>query len=195
MKKLILIAAPPASGKNFVSDTISKKLNHVAYFDKDDLHPLVNRLFDITGNERNMDGAFHDEYIRDVEYETLFILCETALKYEDVVIANAPFGYQIKNYEILKAKRKELNEKGVKLCMVWVLSNPTLCKTHMQERDAVRDRKKLENWEEYVKNINFNPPSSLIENEAIDELMVVDNTSTDAFNNTINQVVSRIKES
>lgn len=193
MKKLILVAAPPASGKNVVSDAISKALGHVAYFDKDDFVFFINRIFDITGNERDMDGEFHSKNILDVSYDTLFRLCETALKYEDYVIANAPFGYQIKNDQILKEKRKELNRIDVKLCMVWVRTTPDTCKKNMQKRSAIRDVKKLERWDEYVKTIDFNPPYKLIENCAIDELMVFDNTSKEAFDRSLKEVVDLIK--
>jgi len=37
MKKMILVAAPPACGKNYVSELISKEIGQISYFDKDDL--------------------------------------------------------------------------------------------------------------------------------------------------------------
>ena len=113
---------------------------------------------------------------------------------KDVVIANAPFGYQIKNDKILKEKRKELNAVGVKLFMIWIQSNPEICKKYMEKRNAERDVKKLEKWDEYVKTIDFNPPYKLIANGAIDELMVFDNTSKEAFDMSLKEIVSLIKE-
>ena len=49
MKKMILVAAPPACGKTYVSELIASTLGHIAYFDKDDLAPLLRAAFAVSG--------------------------------------------------------------------------------------------------------------------------------------------------
>jgi tRNA A37 N6-isopentenylltransferase MiaA len=44
-KKLILVSAPPASGKTYVSMKLAENLKHVVYLDKDTLVPLIERRF------------------------------------------------------------------------------------------------------------------------------------------------------
>lgn len=46
-KKLIIVSAPPASGKTYVSKMLAKNLKHVVYLDKDDLVPLSNVAFKV----------------------------------------------------------------------------------------------------------------------------------------------------
>ena len=57
-KKLILVAAPPACGKNYVSERIAEECEHIVYLDKDDLCDLVGCAFDMCGKEHNMDSKF-----------------------------------------------------------------------------------------------------------------------------------------
>ena len=59
MKKMILVAAPPACGKNYVSDLICKAIGQIAYFDKDDLGVLLRRSFTLCGESIDMDGKFY----------------------------------------------------------------------------------------------------------------------------------------
>ena len=63
-KKLILVAAPPACGKNYVSERIAEECGHIVYLDKDDLCDLVSCAFDLCGKEHNMDSKFYSENIR-----------------------------------------------------------------------------------------------------------------------------------
>ena len=100
-KKLILVAAPPACGKTFVSEKIAEACSHIAYFDKDDLCDLVGCAFDLCGRERNMDSEFYSQNIRPFEYGSLMRLALSAVRFEDVVLVNAPFGKEVRDVEYM----------------------------------------------------------------------------------------------
>ena len=80
MKQLILVAAPPAHGKDFVAKRICERVHGTAYLDKDALAPLLHRAFALAGERVNMDGAFYRDNLRDAEYETLVSLALSALE-------------------------------------------------------------------------------------------------------------------
>ena len=71
MKKLILIAAPPASGKTFVAQRLAASLPHVVYLDKDDLGDLIRASFAASGEVVDMDGTFYIDNLREAEYSTI----------------------------------------------------------------------------------------------------------------------------
>ena len=100
-KKLVLVAAPPACGKTYVSELLAKSLKTCAYFDKDDLTPLLRRVFALQGKEVDMDGEFYLQSLRDVEYETITKLALSALRFENTVILNAPFGKEVRDYKYI----------------------------------------------------------------------------------------------
>ena len=64
VKKIILVAAPPACGKNYASELICKALGNISYFDKDDLGTLLRRSFALCREELNMDGDFYLQNLR-----------------------------------------------------------------------------------------------------------------------------------
>ena len=89
-KKLILVAAPPACGKDYVSDLICESIGHVAYLNKDDLAPLLRRAAVLCNEAMDMDGDFYKENLRASEYETLMQLAFSALCYEEFVLLGNP---------------------------------------------------------------------------------------------------------
>ena len=90
-KTLLLVAAPPACGKNHVSEMICRAKEGVTYLDKDDLSPLLRRAFAVADRAVDMDGAFYLEHLRPYEYETLLQIAFSALRFSDTVLINAPF--------------------------------------------------------------------------------------------------------
>ncbi|MCQ2424656.1 MAG: ATP-binding protein [Lachnospiraceae bacterium] len=193
-KKLILVAAPPASGKNAVTAKIAEGLGHAAVFDKDDLCPLVSRVFDATGNERDMDGAFYREHIRDAEYGTLFRLALSALTFEDCVIVNAPLGKEIRDTAFMTGLKADARERGAALYVVWLLSSPALCRERMAKRGAERDVKKLADFESYAKTVRYDPPLALAEANAVDRLILFGTASPEAFEKSLKNTLEILKE-
>ena len=193
-KKLILVAAPPASGKNAVTGRLALSLGHAAVFDKDDLCPLVSRVFDVTGNERDMDGAFYREYIRDAEYGTLFRLALSALAFEDYVIVNAPLGKEIRDTAFMSGLKEDARGRGAGLYVVWLLSSPALCRERMEKRGAERDVKKLADFDSYAKSVRYDPPFALAEGNAVDRLILFDTASPEAFEKSLKNTLEFMKE-
>ncbi len=174
-KKLILVGAPPACGKNFVSDLICKKLERVAYFDKDDLTDLRLCAFNVSGQTPNTDGEFYVKNIRPFEYSTLFNLAFSALKYENYVLVNAPFIQESKNEGYMADLKKRAEKLNAQLIFIWVTASEKVCFERMQKRNSDRDIGKLKNWQEYVKTVDYTVPNFLEEKGLVDKVIHFDN--------------------
>ena len=174
---MILVAAPPACGKNYVSDLICKAIGQIAYFDKDDLGVLLRRSFALCGESIDMDGKFYLQNLRFAEYETLFKLAFSALRYSDAVLINAPLLKEVQDAEYMSALKKKANEQGASLILVWVTASKAACYERMKARGSDRDTLKLASWEEYAQKTDYSVPRALETAGAVDTLFVFDNES------------------
>ena len=193
-KKLILVAAPPACGKTYVSMQLAKALKHIVYLDKDDLSNLVRAAFSIGNKPLDMDGNFYKENIRSAEYSTLLGIAFSALRFEDFVLVNAPFGSEVRNTEFIKSLKVKANENGADLLLIWVTAPLDICYERMKERNSDRDILKLKDWENYVKNINYEPPFELEKSGAVDKFMVYDTTNDKTQASSMNAALKMILE-
>ena len=175
MKRLILVAALPASGKNYVCEKLLAALGDACYLDKDDLVPLVSRGFSIAGEEPNMDASFYAEHLRGAEYETLFSLAFSALRFSCTVLVNAPLSSEVRNIDFMKQIKARAAALGAHLFLVWVQVSEETRYERMKQRNAPRDAKKLLNFAEYAKKTNAAPPLELAECAAVDGLILFDN--------------------
>ena len=198
MKQLILVAAPPACGKTYVSRLLCQNLDRVAYFDKDSLSPLVYAGFSIGAQEVDMDGAFYATYLREAEYQTIFLLAREALEFIDTALINAPFGYDLKHLDLLRTRLEPFRRSGVRVIMVWLQSSPELCHANMIERASARDTKKLDNWEHYIAGIRFEPPQHVLKENVVDEMYILDrrnhNSDEREVQSIVRKFISRGKE-
>ena len=173
-KKLILVASPPACGKTFVSELLAKELGHTVYLDKDDLCDLLRTAFILSGNDINMDGGFYAENLRPAEYSTILNIAFSALRFEDYVILNAPFGKEVRSTESMRALKKRANSMGADLILVWVSTPVEICYERMKKRNSDRDILKLQNFDEYVSKTDFSAPKELLADGAVDRLIIFD---------------------
>src|SRR5574344_963527 len=194
MKKLILVTSPPACGKTFVSMKIAEALNHVVYLDKDTLICLSKQIFKVANQPYNRSSDFYNEEIRDFEYDAIMALAMDALVYEDTVLINAPFTSEIRDNEYIKNLKAELSEKGAKLVVVWVKTDPEVCHQRMVERASDRDTWKLSHWHEYIKNVNFTIPTNLEDPKDPGTLLIFNNSSTEEFEQSIQEIKHQIEE-
>lgn len=194
MKKLILVAAPPACGKTYVAELIARSAGPMAYFDKDGLSSLVRAAFSVANEPLNMDGEFYKNNIRAAEYSTLFEMVFSALRFEERVVVNAPFGNEVRNVEFMRSLKEKAHQNGAKLVLIWVTAPLSVCYERMKSRNSDRDALKLENWEEYVKNINYTPPLDLKTAEAVDELLIFDNQNGQTAQRSLDEVLKTIGE-
>lgn len=160
-KRLIFVTSPPACGKTRLAKMFASELKHVVYLDKDTLIPLSKQIFAVAGEEYNRSSAFFEKEIRNYEYDVIMDLAFDALKYEELVMVNAPFTREIRNDEYIKALREKLAAIGAKLTVIWIVTDPEVCHKRMIDRNSDRDVWKLANWDKYLATLNFNIPENL----------------------------------
>jgi predicted kinase len=102
-KKIVFVAAPPASGKTYVCERLAEAMGRAVYLDKDDLSDLLRAAFRASGNEVDMDGEFYVNNLRASEYSTLLNIAFSVLRFEDTVIVGAPFGKEVRDTEYMRA--------------------------------------------------------------------------------------------
>lgn len=158
-KRMILVTSPPASGKTFVSQQLSKKLPHIVYLDKDALIPLSNRVFHVAGKEYNRSSDFFEENIRNYEYIAILNIGFEALEYADLVLINAPFTREIRDNQYITDLKAKLADKGADLVLIWVETDIEVTRQRMIERNSPRDTWKIANWEQYVAGRDYSTPS------------------------------------
>lgn len=194
-KKLILVSAPPASGKTYVSMKLAETLSHVTYLDKDSLVPLSNVAYKIAGIPVEREGKFFQENIRDVEYDVILEMAFTALSYEDIVLINAPFTRELHDVEYINGLRKKLEEQyNAHLVIVWVVCDIQTVKERMIARNSDRDVFKIKNFDSWVKTQDFNIPTYLkVENDPY-SLVIFDNSNDEVFAKSMKETVDLLEE-
>ena len=193
-KKLILVSAPPACGKTYVSERIANSVDHIVYLDKDDLSDLVRASFTVSEQDVDMDGEFYINNIRSAEYSTILNIAFSALRFEDTVLLNAPLGKEVRDTEFMKTVRNRAHKQGAELVLLWISVPVSVCFERMKQRNSDRDTEKLKNWESYIRKINFAPPYELEKENAVDRFMVfdaTDKTTTDlSLEKTLQMILS-----
>ena len=174
-KKLILVGAPPACGKNYVSDLICKSIKNVAYFDKDDLTDLRLCAFKVSGQEVDTDSEFYVKNIRSYEYSTLLNMAFSVLRYENMVLINAPFIQEVKDEKFMFELKKRAEKYGAELILIWVTASEKVCYERMKLRNSDRDKMKLSDWDNYVKTIDYSLPITLEEKGLVNKIIHFDN--------------------
>ncbi len=174
-KKLILVAAPPACGKTYVSEMIARSVDGTVYLDKDDLSDLIRAAFAVAGKPLDMDGEFYKSNLRSAEYSTILNIAFSTLRFEKLVLLNAPFGKEVRDPHTIKEFKRRANDMGAELVLIWISVPAQHCYERIKKRNSDRDTLKLQNWEDYVKNINYDPPYELEKEGAVDKFLVFDN--------------------
>ena len=85
-------------------------------------------------------------------------------------------------------RRQLLEKKGAELIVVWVQCDVEVCRQRMIARNSDRDTWKLENWDEYVKKLDFSVPTG------IKNIFLFDNSSDDKFKVSIKEAVKYFEE-
>ena len=195
MKKLILVTSPPASGKTYISKKLAQALRHVVYLDKDTLIKLSKQIFALAGEEYNRSSDFFNKNIRDYEYETIVALALEALSYDDIVLINAPFTKEIRDLNYIKRLKAALKDKNASLVVIWVETSIDVTHQRMIERNSDRDTWKLENWDKYISEINFEIPIALDDPCIKDDLLIFKNSSDEEFNDSLIKTIGILEES
>lgn len=157
-KHFILITSPPACGKTRLAKRLATELENSVYLDKDTLIPLSKQIFKVAGEPYNRSSEFFQKHIRDYEYDVIIDLGMEAIRYAETVIINAPFRKEVRDKGFIEGFKSRLSKVGAKLLVIWISATPELCKYRMLKRNSDRDKWKIEHWDEYIKDVNFNPP-------------------------------------
>jgi tRNA uridine 5-carbamoylmethylation protein Kti12 len=194
-KKLILVSAPPASGKTYVSMELAAHLRHVVYLDKDALVPLSNVVFQVANEPNDRNGVFFHKYLRDVEYQVILNMGLDALKYDDIVLINAPFAKEIRDPDYIAALRKELKETyDAHLAIVWVICSIETVHQRMIERNSPRDEYKLKDWEGFIKTQHFEVPTWLQVKDDPYSLILFNNNNDEEFAESMKKTIALLEE-
>jgi predicted kinase len=193
-KKLILVAAPPACGKTYVSELLAKALGHATYLDKDALAPLLRRAFSLCGQATDMDGDFYRENLRSYEYETILDIAFSALRFEEFVILNAPFSTEVRNIDFMRSLKEKAHTLDAELMLIWVSAPIDVCFERIKARNSDRDWLKIANWDEYIKKINYNAPTELEDKNAVDKFSIFDTSTDQTTKHALDEVLRMIKD-
>lgn len=193
-KKLILVTSPPACGKTHVSKELAKRLNPIVYLDKDTLITISKQIFVVANEPYNRSSDFFEEHIRDYEYECVVELALEALEYNDLVLINAPFTREIRDLEYMKNLKELLAKKGASLVVIWVETEPEIVHQRMISRNSDRDTWKLENWDEYISQCNFEIPANLANPNEKDGLLIFNNNNSEEFEESMKRIISTLRE-
>lgn len=194
MKRLILVTSPPASGKTYISKQLAKALKHVVYLDKDTLIVLSHQIFKVANQEINRSSDFFEENIRNYEYEATLALAMEALEYDDIVLINAPFTREIRDQAYIDNLKSQLEEKGARLTIVWVVTDIDVVRQRMMDRNSPRDTWKLANWDEYIKDVNFDIPSNLDDPAIVDDLLIFKNSNEQEYQQSMQDIVQILEQ-
>ncbi len=189
MKKLIFVVSPPACGKTYVSKKLAERVHGIVYLDKDTLIPLSKQIFKAAGEEYNRSSDFFKRYVRDAEYEAILGIGFEAILYAPLVLINAPFTKEIRSNAFISELRKKLAEMNAKLVVIWVQTDPEICRVRMIARNSERDKWKLEHWDEYIQTVDFSVPEALDDPTVQDDLLIFHNSSDDEFEHSMKRIL------
>ena len=193
-KKLILVTSPPACGKTYVAMKLAAELNHVVYLDKDALIILSRQIFEVANQPYDRSSDFFEEHIRDYEYAAILDMAVDALEYDDIALINAPFTREVRNPRFMESLRQDLMRKNARLYVVWVVTDPAICKKRMIRRNSDSDTWKLAHWDEYMAKTDFSIPEELNDKSKDQELLLFYNSNEEEFRKSMKEVVRKLQD-
>ena len=189
-KRMIFVTSPPACGKTKLSKKLATAIKHIVYLDKDTLIPLSKQIFAVAGQPYNRSSDFFEKEIRDYEYDVIMDLAFEAIKYEDLVMVNAPFTREIRDDEYIASLREKLKGYDAKLTVIWIVTDPEVCHQRMIDRASDKDTWKLENWDQYLSTVNFTIPENLRDPEDENSLLLYYNSTDELAAESFDKLMS-----
>ena len=95
---------------------------------------------------------------------------------------------------VSKLSKRLKDELNAELVFIWVNASPETCHRRMVERNSTRDTWKLENWDEYIKDVDFSIPTPLSSKESGAKLIVFDNDHDDTFESELKKTVNLLEK-
>ena len=173
---------------------MAKELIQVVYLYKDTLIVLSNQIFKVAGVEVNRSSDFFEENIRNYEYMATLDLAMEALNYDDIVLINAPFTREIRDEKYINDLKQRLVEKNARLTVIWVITDVEVVKERMIKRNSTRDTWKLANWDEYIKDVDFNIPKSIDDPNVVDDLLLFHNSNEEEYRKSMKEILEVLED-
>jgi predicted kinase len=141
-----------------------------------------------------MDGDFYRENLRSYEYETILDIAFSALRFEEFVILNAPFSTEVRNIDFMQSLKEKAHALDAELMLIWVSAPIDVCFERIKARNSDRDWLKIANWDEYVKKINYNAPTELESQNAVDKFSIFDTSTDQTTKHAFDEVLRMIRD-
>jgi predicted kinase len=160
MKKLIIVAGVAGSGKSYIGKEIAKRLDNCLYLDKDtQTRFLVDKFLKYLGHdETDRESQEYLQTIRPLEYKCLLKQGLENLELGKDCILSAPFIKEISEEDYFQNLSDELEFEDGMLKLIWIYTDEESARKRIIDRNAKRDENKINNWNDYVKNVNHNKP-------------------------------------
>lgn len=156
--QLIIVTGCAGSGKTTIGKELAKQLGY-AFIDKD---TVVNEFTDFAlikfESSISRESDFYKNELRPIEYKTTFDVCKEILDCNCGVVLVIPFIAQIQDYSKW-LEIKNASNIDAKVKFIWIKHNINNERQHIIKRNEVRDKYKLEHWDEYAKSIENIRPS------------------------------------
>jgi len=192
MKKMIIVAGVAGSGKSYIGKEIAKKIENCVYLDKDtQTRFLVDKFLKCLGhNETDRESQEYLQNIRPLEYECLLKQGLENLELDKDCILSAPFIKEINEESYFKDLNDELEFEDAMLKLIWIYTDEESARKRIIDRNAKRDENKINNWNDYIKNVNHNKPQLDI------DMFIIDNKveAEEDILSQINKVIEFIKK-
>ena len=155
---------------------------------------LSRQIFEVANQPYDRSSDFFEEHIRDYEYAAILDMAVDALEYDDIALINAPFTREVRNPRFMESLRQDLMRKNARLYVVWVVTDPAICKKRMIRRNSDRDTWKLAHWDEYMAKTDFSIPEELNDKSKDQELLLFYNSNEEEFRKSMKEVVRKLQD-
>lgn len=152
---LVIITGCAGSGKTTVGKELAKQLGF-AYIDKDTVTReytdfILNELGSFAGDR---ESELYRSRILPIEYRVTFKVCREVLENGCSVVVTIPFISQIKDWSRWLAIKEEARiDDSVDTKFIWIKHDIDTEKKNIIKRNAVRDKYKLQHWDEYAESV------------------------------------------
>lgn len=156
-KHVVLIGGYAGSGKTELGRIIARKTSW-PILDKDTTtRQVVEAALESMGlsrHDRESDGYLR--IIRPAEYNALTEAVTENLQCGNSVVMTAPFIRELRDQAWCDRFEANIASQGAQLHVVWVRCDEDTMRTYLQHRGAARDTSKLENWSQYMADVDLN---------------------------------------
>lgn len=153
-QQFIIITGCAGSGKTTIGKNLARKLGY-CYIDKDTVtREYTDFILKASGSySGDRESPLYRNKILPIEYRVTFKLCREILENGCSVVLTIPFISQIQDiskWEEIKQQAK-INTENIKF--IWIEHNIDTEHANIINRNAARDKYKLEHWEEYAESV------------------------------------------